>query len=116
MEAYVALRLAGDDPGDPHMSAAAAWVREHGGVESTRVFTHVWLAMVGRWDWDKLPAVPPELIFLPPELAPFYLVVRLLGPPDDRGAVGHNRAQAVAPAPVRDRGAPLWASSRGAGT
>ena len=67
VEAYVALRLAGDDPGDPHMSAAAAWVREHGGVESTRVFTHVWLAMVGRWDWDKLPAVPPELIFLPPE-------------------------------------------------
>ncbi len=67
VEAYVALRLAGDDPEDPHMCAAAAWVREHGGVESTRVFTHVWLAMVGRWDWDKLPAVPPELIFLPPE-------------------------------------------------
>ena len=38
---------------------------EHGGVESARVFTHVWLAMVGRWDWDKLPAVPPELVFVP---------------------------------------------------
>ena len=62
----MALRLAGDDPGDPHMARAAAWARQHGGVESTRVFTHVWLAMVGRWDWEKLPAVPPELIFLPP--------------------------------------------------
>jgi len=67
VEAYVALRLAGDDPGDAHMSTAATWVREHGGVEATRVFTHVWLAMVGRWDWDELPAVPPELIFLPPQ-------------------------------------------------
>jgi squalene-hopene/tetraprenyl-beta-curcumene cyclase len=65
VEAYVALRLAGDSPSDPHMAAAAAWAREHGGVEATRVFTHVWLAMVGRWDWDKLPAVPPELVFLP---------------------------------------------------
>ncbi len=29
------------------------------------MFTHVWLAMVGCWDWAKLPAVPPELVFLP---------------------------------------------------
>ena len=65
IEAYVALRLAGDDPGQPHMAKAASWARRHGGVESARVFTHVWLAMVGRWDWQKLPAVPPELVFLP---------------------------------------------------
>ncbi len=65
VEAYVALRLAGDDPTDDHMRAAASWAREHGGVEAARVFTHVWLAMVGRWDWDDLPSVPAELIFLP---------------------------------------------------
>jgi squalene-hopene/tetraprenyl-beta-curcumene cyclase len=67
VEAYVALRLAGDAPEEAHMERAAAWVRDHGGLEATRVFTHVWLAMVGRWDWDDLPVVPPELIFLPPE-------------------------------------------------
>jgi squalene-hopene/tetraprenyl-beta-curcumene cyclase len=66
VEAYVTLRLAGDSPNEPHMARAAAWVREHGGVESARVFTHVWLAMVGCWDWEKLPAVPPELVFLRP--------------------------------------------------
>jgi len=49
------------------MARAAAWVRHHGGVESTRMFTHVWLAMVGRWDWEDLPVVPPELVFLPPD-------------------------------------------------
>jgi squalene-hopene/tetraprenyl-beta-curcumene cyclase len=65
IEAYVALRLAGDDPDEPHMARAAVWARQHGGVESARVFTHVWLAMVGRWDWEKLPAVPPELVFIP---------------------------------------------------
>jgi squalene-hopene/tetraprenyl-beta-curcumene cyclase len=66
VEAYVALRLAGDAADQPHMQLAADWARQHGGVEAARVFTHVWLAMVGRWDWDKLPVVPPEIIFLPP--------------------------------------------------
>ncbi len=47
------------------MAKAAASARRHGGVESARMFTHVWLAMVGRWDWQKLPAIPPELVFLP---------------------------------------------------
>ncbi|MGO9657887.1 MAG: squalene--hopene cyclase [Acidimicrobiales bacterium] len=67
IEAYVALRLAGDSPDEAHMARAAEWARQHGGVESARMFTHVWLAMVGRWDWAKLPAVPPELVFLPPD-------------------------------------------------
>jgi squalene-hopene/tetraprenyl-beta-curcumene cyclase len=66
IEAYVALRLAGASPDEPDMARAAAWARRHGGVEAARVFTHVWLAMVGRWDWDKLPAVPAELVYVPP--------------------------------------------------
>ncbi|HEY2221405.1 squalene--hopene cyclase [Actinomycetospora sp.] len=65
VEAWVALRLAGDDAASSHMAAAAAFVREQGGVESTRVFTRVWLALVGLWSWDDLPAMPPELIHLP---------------------------------------------------
>jgi squalene-hopene/tetraprenyl-beta-curcumene cyclase len=66
VEAYVTLRLAGDGPAEPHMARAAGWVRNRGGVESARVFTHVWLAMVGCWEWEKLPVVPPELVFVPP--------------------------------------------------
>ena len=65
VEAYVALRLAGDEPDAPHMSRAAAWIREQGGVEATRVFTRIWLALSGRWSWDDLPVIPPELIYLP---------------------------------------------------
>ncbi len=65
IEAYVALRLAGDLPDDPHMARAAAWIREHGGIAQSRVFTRIWLALFGWWKWDDLPELPPELIFLP---------------------------------------------------
>ncbi len=65
VEAYVALRLAGDEPEAPHMAAAAAWITAHGGIPATRVFTRIWLAMFGQWSWDELPVMPPELIYLP---------------------------------------------------
>ncbi|WP_234327696.1 squalene--hopene cyclase [Streptomyces sp. NRRL F-2664] len=66
VEAYVALRLAGDPPDAPHMSRASAWIRAHGGLAAARVFTRIWLALFGWWSWDHLPELPPELVFLPP--------------------------------------------------
>jgi squalene-hopene/tetraprenyl-beta-curcumene cyclase len=65
VEAYVALRLAGDSRDAEHMRRAASRVREMGGLERTRVFTRVWLALFGEWSWDDLPALPPEVILLP---------------------------------------------------
>lgn len=65
IEAYVALRLAGDRPDDPHMQRAASWVRSRGGIAAARVFTRIWLALFGWWKWDDLPELPPELILLP---------------------------------------------------
>jgi squalene-hopene/tetraprenyl-beta-curcumene cyclase len=66
VEAYVALRLAGDPADAGHMQRAADFVRDLGGVERSRVFTRVWLALFGKWSWDDLPVLPPELIFFPP--------------------------------------------------
>ncbi|MGW0751503.1 squalene--hopene cyclase [Streptomyces sp. NPDC002587] len=66
IEAYVALRLAGDAPDAPHMARASAWIRAHGGIAAARVFTRIWLALFGWWRWDHLPELPPELVFLPP--------------------------------------------------
>jgi squalene-hopene/tetraprenyl-beta-curcumene cyclase len=65
VEAYVALRLAGDSVDAPHMAAAREYVLGAGGVEGARVFTHIWLALFGLWPWEDVPALPPELIFLP---------------------------------------------------
>ena len=65
VEAYLALRLAGDEPDAPHMKQACAWIGDQGGVEATRVFTRIWLALSGLWSWDDLPVIPPELIYLP---------------------------------------------------
>jgi squalene-hopene/tetraprenyl-beta-curcumene cyclase len=65
VEAYVALRLAGDEPDAPHMKQACDWIIGQGGVEATRVFTRLWLALSGLWSWDELPVIPPELIYLP---------------------------------------------------
>jgi len=65
VEAYVALKLAGDDPDAPHMVRAAEYIRSAGGVERSRVFTRLWLALFGLWSWDDLPTMPPEMIFLP---------------------------------------------------
>ena len=65
VEAYLALRLAGDEPDAPHMKLARDWIVEQGGVEATRVFTRIWLALSGLWSWDDLPVIPPELIYLP---------------------------------------------------
>ena len=36
-----------------------------GGIEQSRVFTRIWLALFGEWSWDDLPALPPEVILLP---------------------------------------------------
>ncbi|MFM9610225.1 squalene--hopene cyclase [Streptomyces sp. V2] len=65
IEAYVALRLAGDDPEAPHMAKASAWIRDRGGIASARVFTRIWLALFGWWKWEDLPELPPELIYFP---------------------------------------------------
>ncbi len=63
VEAYVALKLAGVDAGD----ATREYIRRHGGVARTRIFTRAFLALIGQWPWGRLAHVPVELILLPPD-------------------------------------------------
>jgi squalene-hopene/tetraprenyl-beta-curcumene cyclase len=65
IEAYVALRLAGDAADEPHMRRASAYIRGAGGIGASRVFTRIWLALFGKWSWDSLPVLPPEIMLLP---------------------------------------------------
>jgi squalene-hopene/tetraprenyl-beta-curcumene cyclase len=65
VEAYVALRLAGDGSSAPHLAAAREVIASHGGLARTRVFTRMWLSLLGAWQWSRVPVLPPEQILLP---------------------------------------------------
>jgi squalene-hopene/tetraprenyl-beta-curcumene cyclase len=66
VEAYVALRLAGDPADAAHMRRAATLILDAGGVERTRVFTRMWLSLLSLWSWGQVPVLPPEQVLLPP--------------------------------------------------
>jgi squalene-hopene/tetraprenyl-beta-curcumene cyclase len=61
IEAYVALKLCGVDPGD----RARDFIRREGGIPRARVFTKCFLALLGEWPWQRIPSIPPELVLLP---------------------------------------------------
>jgi squalene-hopene/tetraprenyl-beta-curcumene cyclase len=68
IEAYVALRMCGVDPGDK----ARAYIQREGGVRKARLFTKCFLALLGQWPWQRMVPIPPELVLLPPS-SPFSI-------------------------------------------
>ena len=65
VECYFALKLAGDAADAPHMERARAFILASGGIPKARVFTKIWLALFGQWDWRGTPAMPPDMMLLP---------------------------------------------------
>jgi squalene-hopene/tetraprenyl-beta-curcumene cyclase len=65
VEAYLALKLAGASADSPEMERAREFILAKGGVERVRVFTKIWLAMMGEWDWRGVPVLPAEFVLLP---------------------------------------------------
>jgi squalene-hopene/tetraprenyl-beta-curcumene cyclase len=72
IEAYVALKVLGVDPGSDVMQRALKCIHQQGGVAQARVFTKIWLALFGQYPWSGIPSMPPELIYLSPAM-PFNL-------------------------------------------
>ncbi len=64
-EAYFALKLSGIDPLTEEMARARLFVRAHGGVARTRIFTRLWLSLFGQSDWAAWPIMPPEVVLFP---------------------------------------------------
>jgi squalene-hopene/tetraprenyl-beta-curcumene cyclase len=64
-EVFIAMRAVGLPADDPAVVAARSFVADHGGVHATRIFTRIWLALGGLWDWSDLPVVPPEWVLIP---------------------------------------------------
>jgi squalene-hopene/tetraprenyl-beta-curcumene cyclase len=68
IEAYVALRMCGVDPGP----RASAYIQRAGGIPKSRLFTKCFMALLGQWPWQRMVPIPPELILFPPS-APFSI-------------------------------------------
>ncbi|HZR94376.1 MAG TPA: squalene--hopene cyclase [Gaiellaceae bacterium] len=68
IEAYVALRMCGVDPGPK----ARAYIQREGGIRKARLFTKCFLALLGQWPWQRMVPIPPELVLFPPS-APFSI-------------------------------------------
>jgi squalene-hopene/tetraprenyl-beta-curcumene cyclase len=65
VEAYFALKLAGFSADDLPLRKARAFILESGGIEASRVFTKIFLALFGEFDWKAIPSIPVEVNLLP---------------------------------------------------
>ena len=72
VECYFALKLAGNSPDSEPLRKARQFILSKGGMPKVRVFTKIWLALFGQWEWKGTPNMPPEMIFLP-AWAPFNI-------------------------------------------
>ena len=65
IECYFALKLAGISPDELFMSKAKDFILSKGGVPEARIFTKIWLALFGQWEWHGVPVMPPEIMLFP---------------------------------------------------
>ncbi|OFW00329.1 MAG: squalene--hopene cyclase [Acidobacteria bacterium RIFCSPLOWO2_12_FULL_59_11] len=66
VKAYLALRLAGFPESDPVLRKAREMALQLGGIEAANSYTRIYLCLFGQYDWERVPAVVPELLLLPP--------------------------------------------------
>lgn len=65
VKAYLALKLMGDTADMPHMVKCRESVLSQGGVTECNTFTKIYLCALGQYDYDAVPAIPPEIVLFP---------------------------------------------------
>ena len=65
VKAYLALKLMGWSQNHPVLTRAREWVLAHGGVVECNTFTKIYLCALGQYDYDAVPAIPPEIVLFP---------------------------------------------------
>jgi squalene-hopene/tetraprenyl-beta-curcumene cyclase len=65
VKAYFCLKLHGDSIDAPHMRLAREMVLAMGGAEKCNTFSMFYLACLGQVSWNAVPAIPPEIVYLP---------------------------------------------------
>lgn len=72
VKGYFALKAAGDAPEASHMAEARAAILARGGAARANVFTRILLALFAQVPWQAVPAMPVEIMTLPP-WSPFHI-------------------------------------------
>jgi len=65
VKSYFALKLMGHSTEEPYMVKARNWILAHGGVVECNTFTKIYLCSLGQYDYDAVPAIPPEIVLFP---------------------------------------------------
>src|SRR4051812_42961550 len=65
VKAYFGLKLAGFDKDYPALVKARERIFAMGGVTEINTFTKIYLCFFGQYDYDAVPAVPPEIVLFP---------------------------------------------------
>jgi squalene-hopene/tetraprenyl-beta-curcumene cyclase len=72
VEAYMALRMLGVPQSDRALTRAKDFIIERGGISKTRIFTKMHLALIGCYDWQGIPTIPPWIMLFPDQF-PFTI-------------------------------------------
>jgi squalene-hopene/tetraprenyl-beta-curcumene cyclase len=65
VKCYFACKLMGMSAENPILLRAKAWILAHGGVVECNTFTKIYLCALGQYDYDAVPAIPPEIVLAP---------------------------------------------------
>jgi len=65
VKCYSSGKIMGLTPDEPRMVKAREWILAHGGVVASNTFTKMYLCALGEYDYDAVPAVPPEIVLFP---------------------------------------------------
>jgi squalene-hopene/tetraprenyl-beta-curcumene cyclase len=65
VKSYFGLKLAGYNSDHPGLERARKRILELGGVTEVNTFTKIYLCFFGQYDYDAVPAIPPEIVLFP---------------------------------------------------
>ncbi|MGD1062214.1 MAG: squalene--hopene cyclase [Terracidiphilus sp.] len=65
VKCYFSAKLMEIGAGDPRLVKCREWVLAHGGVVACNTFTKMYLCSMGQYDYDAVPAIPPEIVLFP---------------------------------------------------
>lgn len=65
VKCYLALKLMGWSQDHPVLERARKNVLSLGGVVECNTFTKIYLCALGQYDYDAVPAIPPEIVLFP---------------------------------------------------